>query len=346
MKPLLLLLVMLPLQTAKQTDIDESIIFHRMESMLLLRSVIVERVWPETAAPGFNIPFIYYTDSACFVANPTERFLRQYKCELKYKTKNIAIFKTPERLDGKAFHMEVNVSDKESDFDFQFPYGKMSGFEETRKYAPNLTVREWSGMVLHEFFHGYQFRHREFWQHASQTKLIYSVINDSLQKNYNTLDWYKQSVDLENGLILKAMEEKNKAERKKLILKMFALRDERRKLTLERTNRSVDFYESGFETMEGTARYIENAVIKLFSTVKFSDELLKIDSTYTSPLLKQKNVYGESGYKTEVSQSYTYAIGYNMARLLDVLRNNYKSRLFKNPELTLEKILREEIGKP
>lgn len=344
MKYFLLLLSLLPLKNSKPADTHEAVIIHRMEALVQMRDEIMERAWPETTGPFFSIPFIYYTDSACYVANPTERFLRQYKCELKHRSKKVTIFKAPGRIDGIPFHMEVHVSDNDKDFNYQFPYGRISGFDETKKYAPELPAAAWSGMILHEFFHGYQFRHREYWQYATEKKLIFSVINDSLQGYYARFAWYKKSVDQENALILQAIREKNKAARNKLVTQMFALRDDRRKLAEDTLNRPVTFYESGFETMEGTARYIEEATVKLFPKVKFPHEFLETDTSFANAISKA-SLNPDIAHKTEVSQKYTYAIGFNMSRLLDVYGSNYKSRLFREPELTLEKLLREEVKK-
>jgi hypothetical protein len=344
MKPLLLLIFLLPLQAAGPVNTHEAIIYHRMESVLLLKNALMEKAWPGTTDPKYDIPFIYYTDSACYVANPTEKFLQRFKCELKHKTNKLVIYKTA-RIDSFPFHMEVNVTLNESDFEYKTPWGKISGLDEVRKYAPTLSPQLWNGMVLHEFFHGYQFHQPGFAKYAFEKNLVYKVINDSLQSYYKKFDWYKKSVDQENDLILQAIEEKDKTKRKDLTVKMFTLRDERRNRAMQQLDRPVAFYESGFETMEGTARYIEEAVHNNFLTVKFPDELLRLDTIYANALRREKPAPDASGYKTEATMVYTYAIGYNMARLLDKFGSNYKSKLFIQPELTLEKLLRDEVGR-
>lgn len=314
-----------------------------MESVLLLKNALMEKAWPGTTDPKYAIPFIYYTDSACYVANPTDKFLKLYQCELKHKTNRLVIYKTS-RIDSFPFHMEVNATDNEPDFEYKTPWGKISGLDEVRKYAPTLSPQAWSGMVLHEFFHGYQFHQPQYVKYVFEKKLGYRAINDSLQSFYKNYDWYKKSVDQENDLILHAIDEKDKSKRKDLVIKMFALRDERRKRDMQQLDRAVDFYESGFETMEGTARYIEEVVHNNFLSVKFPDELLKLDTIYSNALKREKPAPDPTGYKTEATMLYTYAIGYNMARLLDKFGTDYKSKLFIQPELTLEKLLRDEVA--
>jgi hypothetical protein len=167
----------------------------------------------------------------------------------------------------------------------------------------------------------------------------------SSQSYYQSYNWYKQRVDQENELLLQAIEAKDKETRKNLAVKMLALRDERRKMVAEQINKPVEFYEPAFETMEGTARYIEGGIGAALNTMRFSKKLLKLDSNYHKDALQKADSNPEAAYKTEVSQKYTYATGFNIARLLDRFGSDYKSRLFKTPELTLEKLLREAVAK-
>ena len=194
----------------------------------------------------------------------------------------------------------------------------------------------------------FNFGHNSYLRHAFDTKFAYHVINDSLQALYENHVWYKEDIDQENSIILKAIDLDDASARDSLIRQMFTIRDERRRLAIQRFNRSVDFYEKCFETMEGTARYVEAAVIRNFNHMKIPDKLARLDDNYKPP---DRSVHIKAKpepdylYKTEVSQSYTYAMGYNVARLLDKLRIEYKSRLFKTPDLTLEDILRNALNK-
>lgn len=319
---------------------DESIIFNRIESLLQAKKEVMDNAWPLASDTVFNIPLIYFTDTTSYVANPPQRFIQQFKPEIKFQSTNLKIYKTTSRIDDLPFHMETWISDVETAYNYNFPFGEVSGLEETRKIIPDLPLEAWSGMILHEVFHGYQFRYPAFWKHAYDTKIIYKAINDSLQSYYDKHPWYKKAVDEENKLILEAIEQKDKKQRRILIDKMFVVRGERRKQVLDKFNRSIDFYEKSFETMEGTARYIEAAVIRNFSTMQLSERLKKSD---TNSMINGPSSDPEWAYKTNVSQRYTYAIGYNMARLLDALKVSYKTELFKTPDLTLEDLLRTAV---
>ena len=95
--------------------------------------------------------------------------------------------------------------------------------------------------------------------------------------------------------------------------------------------------------MEGTARYVEEEVIINMEKSMIAGKLISLDSNFNRLLPVQSKSVSGIAYNTEESQSYTYAIGYNMCRLLDTFKSDYKARLFKTPELTLEKILVEVV---
>lgn len=321
---------------------DESVIFHRIESIYQAKTEIMDKIWPAVKDSAYSIPFIYYTDTSSYVINPRQKFITEFEPILKYQKPGLHIYRTHGRLDSLPFHMEVRISDVTTDFNYNFPYGKVSSIETVKKIT-EVDIPSWMGMVLHELFHGYQFRHPAFWKHAFDTKLIFAPINDSLQSYYQKYDWFRESIDKENALMLQAIAQQDLRLRKDLVRKMLSLRDERRKQASNKINRPIEYYERSFETMEGTARYIELSVITNFHKLKVPNALRKSDPNY-SALTAGPMQEPEWAYKTEVSQSYTYAMGYNMAKLLDALGLEFKTKLFKTPALTLEDILREGIN--
>lgn len=94
--------------------------------------------------------------------------------------------------------------------------------------------------------------------------------------------------------------------------------------------------------MEGTARYLEYKLCSIFATRRPDEKLLRSDTSFKS-FNKFRNYKLQSDpwlYKTEKT-SYFYATGFNMARLLDKLGVEYKSKLFNQGHLTLEQLLDE-----
>ena len=73
--------------------------------------------------------------------------------------------------------------------------------------------------------------------------------------------------------------------------------------------------------------------------------ILKADSSYKSfSKFKDFNLENEKWLYLTEKTTYYYAIGFNMARLLDKLAIDYKSTLFKQGGLSLEDILKAEYG--
>src|SRR5688500_962740 len=196
MKIALLLLAMPLFRLTTKPPTDETIILYRIESFMTLKKEIMEKAWPQTADSAYDIPLIYYTDSVCYVANPGEKFITMGRPELKYQNGNLRIYKTKSRMDDIPWHMETHLSDVVTDYNYLVPYAKVTGLEEARKearkYEKDITLEAWYGMILHELFHGYQFRHEGYWKYADKSKFKYRVINDSLQSYYTNLDWYKK----------------------------------------------------------------------------------------------------------------------------------------------------------
>ena len=93
-------------------------------------------------------------------------------------------------------------------------------------------------------------------------------------------------------------------------------------------------FEQNYETLEGTARYIEAASLKLSASAKFRQPKEGVGHTaaYAEP---------QWLYDTAISERYFYATGYNLARLMDKFGLHYKERLFNRGDLTLEKLLKD-----
>ena len=92
--------------------------------------------------------------------------------------------------------------------------------------------------------------------------------------------------------------------------------------------------------MEGTARYVEFSLYNKFSTSQPDYKLSKSDTSFKS-FKKFRNYKIENDkwlYLTEKT-NYFYAVGFNLARLLDKLKLEYKTKLFKQGGLSLEAIL-------
>jgi len=80
---------------------------------------------------------------------------------------------------------------------------KCSSPELTDKFIPDVHSTEmWSTMVMHEYFHGYQFKHPKFLEFYEKNV---NVSADTLKELYKNNVWFKASIDKENESLLSGL---------------------------------------------------------------------------------------------------------------------------------------------
>lgn len=296
---------------------DTASVVGRLQYVYALKDVINDCVWQGFTDKENDVPLIYYDDSCCYVVNPSEKILDQYTAELVYRDDDINIYQT-KRIDNIPFHMHTTITDEEDRIDYRTPIMRCSSLEQTGKTIPDVTtVKEWATMVMHEYFHGFQFKQDGF---LDAYERIFSVCpQDTLSTIQTQLEWYKESIQQENELLLKAIDAPNLDATKAHIRAFLELRDRRRSKLKEEQNLDIAATEQFMEIMEGSARYIEYRLYDYFSIFSLTDA---------------KWLY-------TVGKNYYYATGFNLLRLLDKLGVEYHSRIFTDVT-TVEKSLREQ----
>ncbi len=176
-------------------------------------------------------------------------------------------------------------------------------------------------MIMHEYFHGFQMKHPAFLEYYEEAVLNFPS-QDTLKRIYTNNDWFRRSVDRENDLLLEALNSTGREEILAASDAFFRQRAARREQTGRLLNFDPTALEQLYETMEGTARYVEYAL---------SGELGLNDPASDMPAWL---------YRTDRTTWY-YASGFNLTRLLDKLNTAYRSRLFEEKGLSLERLLRE-----
>lgn len=297
---------------------DTTTVVGRLQYVYALKDVINDRVWQSFTDKKNDVPLIYYDDSCCYVVNPSEKILNQYTTELVHKGDGINIYHT-KRIDNIPFHMHVTITDEQDKIDYRTPIMRCSSPEQTSKTIPDVTtVKEWATMVMHEYFHGFQFKQDGF---LNAYETIFAICpQDTLSTLQAQLEWYKKSILQENELLLKAIDAPDLDATKAHIRAFFELRDRRRTRMKEQEKIDITAAEQFMETMEGSARYIEYRLYEYFGDFNLTDA---------------KWLY-------TVGKNYYYATGFNLLRLLDKLGIEYHSHIFTDVTTTLEKKLREQ----
>jgi hypothetical protein len=325
---------------SKNSTAQEDVIFKRIEYIYDLKS-LTNQVWPGFNSSEYDLPLVYYTDSICYVSNPTDQFILLFKPELVFKTQRFSIYKST-LIDSIPFHMETSITlgDSTSDYNYGEPYMNCSSPEITNIYVPDVHSTEmWSTMVMHEYFHGFQFKHDRFLEFY---EMSVNVSADTLKMLYRNNSWYQESVDKENNLLLTALQSESPSEIHQSIDQFFKLREKRFKQLNDSLRSDIKTIEKNYETMEGTARYIEYNLYKEFGNLDAHINLKKSDTLFRS--YEYFNDYNMTNDKWLYMSgpNYFYAIGFNILRLLDKMGVDYKSRLF-NEGVFIDDLLLEQI---
>jgi hypothetical protein len=238
-----------------------------------------------------------------------------YPSVLIHSDNNIQIYQT-EKVDDKPFHMHVTFTDEESNIDYRTPFMRCSSLEQTSKTIPDVTsVNEWATMVMHEYFHGFQFKNDGYLE--TYETITNTVLPDTLIELAASHDWCRESITQENDLLLKAIDANDIEVSRAYIQSFFELRNERRERVKKELCIDIVALEQLYETMEGSARYIEYCLYRHFGNFNLSDA---------------KWLY-------TVGRKYYYATGFNLLRLSDKLEIDYKYAIFKDVS-TVERNLR------
>ena len=251
----------------------------RLQYVYALKVVINDSVWSGFADKQYDVPLLYYGDTCCYVVNPTEKFLAKYPSVLIHSDNNIQIYQT----------------------------------------IPDVTsVNEWATMVMHEYFHGFQFKNDGYLD--IYETITNAVLPDTLIALAASHDWYRESISQENDLLLKAIDANDIEMSRAYIQSFFDLRNERRERVKKELGIDIVALEQLYETMEGSARYIEYCLYRHFGNFNLSDA---------------KWLYN-------VGRKYYYATGFNLLRLSDKLEIDYKCGIFRDVS-TVEKNLRNVV---
>jgi len=320
----------------------EELAIARIQYVYKLKKAIGDKIWPSFGNDKYNIPIIYYSGDTTFVANPHPKFVKQYDPIPIFVRSKLSVYRINRRIDTVQLRMMVSVSygPDTTLYDYNTPYMKCNSREEFIQATPfKPDTRGWVAIILHEFFHGFQFLHEGYRDYVARHNFIYSAVRDPLQNLFRTQDWYRDYLKSENDLLLKACKSENRQQTDSLIRVFFDIRKERRSRIKTDSDFDFELTEKSFETMEGCARYVE---AMLFSYYVKDRQLAAVDTAFNNKGNSRENI---EALERITEGDYYYATGYNIVRLLKKLNIDFSSVLFKNPSVTLEELLRKSIRK-
>ena len=322
-------------QVNKQED---KLIIERIKWLYQLKRVIGTKYWFGYSSKKAEVTLAYFTNSKTYIVNPDISLKNRLNLTLKYKDSVVCIFINDKRVDTKDFHMETAYDSGDSSLIYyKNPVMMCSDYETTKKFVSDVnSLQKWGSMVMHEYFHGFQFKHYNFLSYANDS---ISISGTKLQSFYDSHNWYKDGVDKENLLLLACLSSDNKASIKSNLKKLFAIRQNRRLMFQDSLHFDVSKQEDFLEKTEGSSRYIEWQLFKSFEWIPINKTLKKIDTAYDESTYKNFNLEREPWMYEANSIRYFYSTGFNFLRLLDKLNIEYKKNFFNDNTSTPENLL-------
>ncbi len=191
--------------------------------------------------------------------------------------------------------------------------------EITIQAVPSVkTYEEWYAMLMHECFHGFQYKHTDFWNKMLASTPENFISSDSLKTLRRNYEWYRDMLSKENALLKKAYEASGIHEVRHILSDFFSIRDERLKTVQDRLGLDIIEFYPIIETVEGSARYIEYCLARE-QGITDTDWMTNLDSN-----------------------SCYYASGLYLMLIMDKFGIPYKDELFQKC-YTLTELIQEKI---
>ena len=298
---------------AQSVSDKDSVVIARLTYLHHLKDKI-GNVWQGFNGKHADLPLIYYGNEYCYVMNPQIKFLTNFESSLVFKDEGLTVYKT-KKIDDTPFHMHMTYEfDDEKQFDFHSPYMRCSSLETTSKTIPDVTTMDvWATMVLHEYFHAFQFSHPKYADYYEKHCAFFD--SNILQSLYLNHKWYRNSINKENELLLKALNTSDINLARRHLRSFLKIRSNRRKKAYRKLHLDITKAEQTYEMTEGSARYIE---AKLYESI---------------PVYQ-----ADSSWLYTAGKKYHYATGYNIIRVLDKFGCHYQKELFNHIPLAEEEL--------
>jgi hypothetical protein len=312
-----------------------------------IKPEVAKRYWPGFDSDSLTPSLLYFDDSLSWLAFSDRNLFNDNVSAKKIICPGgLSLYRLNKRLDSIPFHMEnkMSFSDPASP-SFYNPIMYCSHTERTRSLIPEVeSTEEWLQMVLHEYFHAFQFSHTNSIDYLADSLKIGA---DTLNRVYKFNKWFSSSLENENNFLLEALNSHSRDSVLLLTKKFLVNRQNRRKEYMRVSGTDITSLEKFWEKIEGTARYVEYNTGFIYADnnigmLESCDTLFNGFKGYKGvDFVKQPWFYK----KTEMMQAYYYVTGFNLCRLMDKLGISYKDHLFDQTVDGLEDYLTMSMNK-
>ena len=296
--------------------------------MIQIKNDVAEKHWKEFSTNDFFQPVIYYTYDGTFAVNPNEHILRVTQDDKLKSYRDVEVVKLPEKYtDTTNFNFSTSYSDSDSTaLYYRENVLFFQSFGLTERLIGITDLQDWSIMVIHELFHGYQRIIPEFRAYYTQLE-IPGGPDEFLARYHKEMDWYREGVHNENEL-LKAiwLDDADVAENLKKYDSLRTVRIERIRDSYGIDIREVEDYEI---LIEGHARYFESLCKRYLSKNQPDTSMLQEeDLNLISNMFDGYEIKKDKGLYDIYNDRYYYQLGYNLSMILEKYLPGYKASIY------------------
>jgi len=349
MKKFLIIPILLSILSCAETTKDKETVsslmdkshFRHLRYLVNIKNETAQKYWPDFGTSDFHQPIVYYSKEQAFVLNPTEHILNNFEYQEVGNFNQVPVIKLPDSFnETNSLQFHTGVTSDSTQLNYMQPILYFQSYELTKKFLQDdlKDLEDWSIMVIHELFHGYQWSKPEMFELARTTSMPGGP-DEFLGSYHRDLDWYKESVEKENDL-LKAIwiDGANLIQNSKQFDSLRNLRIERIKREYDVDIRAAEDYEI---TIEGNARYSESLMKRYLAENRPDASFLTDeDKKCIINMFEGYEVSKDKALFNIYNSRYYYQIGYNISMILEKYEHNFKSRIHSE-EVSLLELLKE-----
>lgn len=322
-----------------QNTTNDCVACERIQLFEKSKELISSDIWKGLNEASLTPPLLYFTDSNTYVAFDDKGLFadsahQSIECHPGLPLKKSA------RMDTRPFHMEnrMNFTDSAAP-DYYQPLMQCSDVEAMHRLIPEFEKTEdWLQLVMHEYFHGFQFSHPATIRYLAET---IQASADTLDKIYASNTWLQEELEKENAALLNAIRSTAKDSLQYYVDVFLQVREQRRKTFVGHGTFDLTLMENFWETIEGTARYVEYYMAGSFGQMETAGAI-RCDSLFRdfeeARAVLNFEDQPEFRQRTQLMPAYYYVTGFNLCRLMDKMGIEYKAGLFNDPSRGLYKI--------
>lgn len=312
----------------KDIEIHQEDYWRHLAYLIHLKNEVAQKTWSGFSNKDFFQPAVYYTYEGTFVLNPNEHILSITEYEEMNPFDQVKVIKLSEKYtDTVNFNFTTSYSDSDRKaLYYQDNVLFFQSFELTKKLIGVTDLQDWSIMVIHELFHGYQRWIPDYKAYCTQLD-IPGGPDEFLGRYHKELPWFKESVRKENQ-ILKSIW----IDGSDLVTNLIAF-DSLRSARIERIKkeygvdiREVEDYEI---LMEGHARYFESLCKRHLSEIDVDTSMLEQqDLQLITGIFEGYEIKKDKALYDIYNDRYYYPLGYNISMILETSLPGYTETIY------------------